>query len=710
MVSSRGPLAEDRGGKPAGRDLFRLIAEKAPVLVFLYRKKFIYANPRALKVLGYTFEELKDSYVWEVVHPDYEDLVKETIERRLRGEQIHREYTELPVKTKDGSFRIFRLYATTVRWRNGYAGLAVGIDITREKELEEELYREKEKLETILANAHDLISIVDRRGVIRYISPSVRKLLGWSAEELSGKLFLKFLHPEDVRKLSLLRKEVFYEPGNLFTVEFRILTKDGGYRWIEANVFLPPNWKDLGLEGPIVNMRDITEKKLAQESIFKATYYDPLTGLPNRILFIEKLKDILKIAEIRGDLVGVVVIDITRFKDVNAVHGIRAGDLLLKEIAQRLVTTLRESDVVGRFFADEFGVILTGIKSFSGMGRALEKIRLIFEEPFDIGGKRIYVGVNIGVSVFPKDDTSADHLLRKAELALSRAKEMGAGAYAFFSADAEKEITEIAILRSLLKDAIRRGEIKVHYQPIFDLETMRVVGIEALARWEHPELGFIPPSKFIPIAEETGLIVDMGYCITDTAIRDLSLLHLDGFGDLYVSVNFSARQFEERDLIRRIRQNLRVYAMEPPSFLIEITESTAMKDPERTKELFEEIRRTGIRTAIDDFGTGYSSMNYLIEFDVDKIKIDRSFIIKMFENEKAESVVRAVINLAASIGANSLAEGVESELILVKLRDMGCREAQGFHLAPPMSFESLRGYLRENHRVPPPDSPRRGDS
>jgi len=177
----------------------------------------------------------------------------------------------------------------------------------------------------------------------------------------------------------------------------------------------------------------------------------------------------------------------------------------------------------------------------------------------------------------------------------------------------------------------------------------------------------------------------MGYCITDTAIRDLSLLHLDGFEKLYVSVNFSARQFEERDLIRRIKQNLRVYAMEPASFFIEITESTAMKDPERTKELFEEIKRTGIRTAIDDFGTGYSSMNYLIEFDVDKIKIDRSFIIKMFENEKAESVVRAVINLAASIRARSLAEGVESELTLVKLRDMQ-RSSTG--------QPSQRGFLR----------------
>ncbi len=682
------------GGKQGRADIFRLVAEKAPVLVFLYRKKFIYANPRALKILGYSFEELEKTYVWEVVHPEYADLVRETIERRLKGEQIHREYTELPVKTKGGGFRIFRLYATTVRWKDGYAGLAVGIDITREKELEEKLYREKVKLETILANAHDLVSIVDRKGVIRYISPSVEKLLGWSAEELTGKLFIKFIHPEDVRKLSLLRTTIFQEPETLFTEEFRILTREGGYRWIEANIFLPASWKELELEGPIVNMRDITEKKLAQESIFKATYYDPLTGLPNRILFIEKLKDILKIAELRGDLVGVVVIDLMRFKDVNAVHGIRAGDLLLKEIAQRLVTTLRNSDVVGRFFADEFGIILTGVKSFAGLSRALDKIRLAFEEPFEIGGRRIYVGINTGVAVFPRDDTSADHLLRKAELALSRAKEMGAGAYAFFSADAEKEITEIAILRSLLKDAIRRGEIKVHYQPIFELAEMRIVGLEALARWEHPELGFIPPSKFIPIAEETGLIVDMGYCITDTAIRDLSLLHLEGFTELYVSVNFSARQFEEMDLIRRINQNLRVYNMKPESFLIEITESTAMKNPERTKDLFEEIRRTGIKTAIDDFGTGYSSMNYLIEFDVDKIKIDRSFIRRMVENEKAESVVRAVIHMSASMRAVSLAEGVENEIILVKLKEMGCGEAQGFHLAPPMDMESLRDYLR----------------
>jgi len=586
MSSDKKRLDNNSGRKQGGAALFQLIAEKAPVLVFLYREKFIYANPQALKITGYSLKELT--------------------------EQIHREYTELPVKTREGSFRLFRLYATTVRWKNGYAGLAVGIDVTREKELEKELYREKEKLETILANAHDLISIVDRKGVVRYISLSVEKLLGWKVEELVGKLFLKFIHPEDVRKLSLLRREVFNEPETLFTVEFRMLTRDGNYRWIEANVFLPKDWKDLGLEGPIVNMRDITEKKLAQESIF----------------------------------------------------------------AKRLSAALRESDIIGRFFADEFGVILTGLKSFAGLGRALEKIRLVFEEPFDIGGKRIYIKANIGISVFPKDDVSADHLLRKAELALWRSKEMGAGAYAFFSADTEKEITEIAIIRSLLKEAIQRREIKVHYQPIFELKSMRITGLEALARWEHPELGFIPPSKFIPIAEETGLIVDMGYCIADSAIRDLSLLHLEGFEDLYVSVNFSARQFEEKDLIRRIKQNLKAYSMNPSSFLIEITESTAMKNPERTKELFGEIRRLGIRTAIDDFGTGYSSMNYLIEFDVDKIKIDRSFIRKMVENEKAESVVRAVIHMAGSMRTLSLAEGVEGELTLIKLKEMGCDEAQ----------------------------------
>ncbi len=674
-------------------DIFKLIAEKAPVLVFLYRSKILYANPYAINILGYSEKELKNKFVWDIVHPDFTLLVKETIEKRLRGEQIHREYTELPVKTKKGEFKIFRLYATTVRLKNGYGGLAVGVDITKEKELEKRLYEEKEKLETVLTHIHEIISVIDKKGLIKYISPAVEKILGWKVDELIGKLFIKFIHPEDLRRPFFVKREVFSRAGELFTDEFRVLTREGHYRWVEANMLLPVNWKNLGIEGPIVSMRDITEKKLAQESVFKAIYYDPLTGLPNRILFLEKLKDALRNSSLKEDFVGIAVLDIVRFKDINTLHGIRVGDLLLKEIAEKLSSVLRERDVLGRFFADEFGIILSGVKGYTGLIRVLEKIKSVFDQPFIIGDKYIYVNVCIGISVFPKDDSDAEHLLRKAELALSKAKELGAGSYAFFSSEAEREITEIAILRSLLKDAVRNGEIRVYYQPIFRLRDMKITGLEALARWEHSELGLISPAKFIPIAEEMGIIVEMGYCISDTAIRDLSLLHSEGYKNLYVSVNFSSKQFLEKDLIKRIENNLQVYEMIPESFIIEITESTAMKDPEKTKELFKELKRIGIRTAIDDFGTGYSSMSYLVEFDIDKIKIDKSFIKKIEENPKAENVVKAVIHIASSIKSSSLAEGVENNTTLLKLKDLGCDEAQGFFLAPPMDFDSLKKFL-----------------
>ncbi len=298
------------------------------------------------------------------------------------------------------------------------------------------------------------------------------------------------------------------------------------------------------------------------------------------------------------------------------------------------------------------------------------------------------------MALFPKDDVRAEHLLRKAELALSRAKEIGIGAFAFYSEELEKETTEIAIIKSSLREAIKKNEIIPYYQPVFSLKDLKPVGVEALARWKHPELGLVSPMKFIPVAEETGLIVELGYCILNQAVRDISFLISEGFIDLFLGVNFSMKQFIEESLPYEIDRVLQAYGFPEENFLLEITESTAMKDPEKTKSILQKMREIGIKTAIDDFGTGYSSMNYLIEFDIDKLKIDKSFIMPMLENKKAESVVKTIIDLSNSVGATSLAEGIESEDILSKLRELGCHEGQGYFFAPPMDFGSLKDFLK----------------
>ena len=545
-------------------DLFETLTQNAPVAIFLYREKFLYANPAGLELTGYSLKELKEKFVWDLVPEKHKDGVKEIIRRRINCEKILKEYTDFEVIRKDGEKRIVRLYADTVKYKGGCAGLAVGIDITKQKELEAEL--------------------------------------------------------------------------------------------------------------------------------LKITFYDPLTGLPNRLFFLEELKSYINLAARRKEYLAVIVLDLNRFRYVNASYGTKAGDAVLREVARRLKRILRESDIVGRFFADEFGIIVGGLRRKKDITVVVNKIRSIFDQPFTVNTHTVHLNANYGVSVYPTDGENAQDLLRKAELALRTSKEVGEGAVYFYSKDIEKETVEEAILRISLKDALERGEFILYYQPIFRLYDRKIIGVEALLRWQHPELGLISPVRFIPIAENTGLIVKLGYFVLDKALEDISKIRKKGY-DLFVGINFSARQFSDEKLLSKIEKTLKKHRVKGGNLLFEITESTAMRDPEKSKEILRNLKDMGIKIAIDDFGTGYSSMNYLIEFDIDKIKIDKSFVLAMMEKERAKSVVKTIIDLSHSIGAVALAEGIETEEQLRELVNLDCDEGQGYLISPPVDYNRLMELL-----------------
>ena len=675
------------------QELFETLVKNSPAAIFIYGERFIYANPIALELTGYSLEELQNMYVWDVVHPKHREEVREIVMRRVNCEKIPRLYTDFVVVTKDGREKIARLFADTVRFRGKCYGLGVGIDITHERELEEKLRKEKERFELILSNLTDLVIVVDKDGEPRYTSPALERMLGFRPEELSGGRFFDLAHPEDRDRLVDVHRKVFQSPGRVFTLQYRIRDREDRYHWVESSFFLPENWKELGLEGAIVSARDVTERVELQERLLRVTYYDTLTGLPNRLLFLEKLKETLDLARRRGEMVGVAVLNIYRFREVNASYGIRVGDEVLKEIGRRLSRTLRSGDIISRFMADEFGIVLAGIKSISGLNRAVEKIKEAFREPVNVGGRDIYLEINMGISLFPRDGEVAEDLVRKAELALSSARRVGPGQISFFSEEVDREIAQMAVLKASLREAIKNNEIVPYYQPVFRLSDLKLVGVEALARWEHPEMGTLSPSQFIPVAEDTGLILDLGSCVLNQAVRDVSLLHSEGY-PIFLGVNFSTKQFMDEELPSKIRDVLRSHNFKEDSFILEITESTAMSEPERTKEILYRMRELGIKVAIDDFGTGYSSMNYLLEFEVDKIKIDKDFVIPMLENERAERVVNTIVGLSKSLNAVSLAEGVENRDILNKLREVGCDEGQGYYFAPPMNFEELREFVK----------------
>ncbi len=541
---------------------FEMFVREAPVGLSLYEEKFIYVNPYVERILGYSLEELKEKYVWEVVHPSYREEVKNIIRERLSGKKIPRKYYEFVLITKNGEERFVRFYADTIRYKDRYVGLGVGIDVTPEKALE----------------------------------------------------------------------------------------------------------------------RRLTE----------IAFFDSLTGLPNRALFLEKLKVLLSRAQRRKEMLVVAVLDLVRFQEINTSLGFEVGDLFLREVGERLKRSLRTSDVKSRFFADIFGIIFPELRSLHGIWTVIEKLKQIFLEPFHYDKQQFYLSANIGVAIFPKDGEESEDLLQKAEIALKRAKESGEGAVAFYSPEMEKELLEDVFLRNALIEGLQNGEFFLHYQPILDLREQKVVGVETLIRWEHPELGLIPPSKFIPIAEKTGFIYELGDYIMMQSLEEIRRLAKK---DFFLAINFSARQFRDPHLTEKVKSFLKNYDFPPERFILEITETTAMENPERSKRVIGELRNFGIKVALDDFGIGYSSMHYLIEFEIDKIKIDRSFVLSLLESEKARKVIKTVVDLSHNLGARCLAEGIEGERQLQLLQEMGCDEGQGYLFAPPMDIEALESFL-----------------
>ncbi len=672
-------------------NFLELIAEKSPAYIFLYQEKFLYVNKSALKALGYTKEDIKDKYVWDIIHPSQKELVKTLVKKRVNGEQIDKKYSDLKVLSKDGRVLIFRLYATTVRINNGYGGLAIGVDITKEVELEEKLKKEKKRVETILKNSYDIVLIVDSESKVKFRIPSKDFVLGWEIDELLEKPITDIIHNEDAPQFLRAKQNAFQNPGKTFLQKYRVKTKNNGYKWIEGIFHLPNNWKELDLEGIIINERDITDKVIAEEKAFRATYYDHLTELPNRVLFLEKLKD--TISNPREKVVGVVILDISKFREINSAYGIKAADMVLKKISDRLKNRFK-GFVVSKFYSDEFGLILNGMKKKEDIENHIYTLREIFEKPFFINGKDVYINIYIGISVYPFDGKKSEDLIRKAEIALSKAKEIGENTISLYSKSIESKIFKHVFLKQELKKALAREEFTVYYQPIINLKEKKVVGFEALVRWNHPRFGILPPAEFITIVENMDLIYELGEFVLIQSLDALSRINKISSKDFFMAVNFSARQFSDINLREKVLKTLDTYNIKPSNFILEITEETAMKNPEMTKKILQDLKEKGIKIAIDDFGTGYSSMDYLIEFDVDKIKIDKGFVIPILKQKKAQHIVRTLIKLSHSLGATAIAEGIETKHHYEKLLALKCDEGQGFYFAKPMPFEKLLNFIK----------------
>jgi diguanylate cyclase (GGDEF)-like protein/PAS domain S-box-containing protein len=546
------------------------------------------------------------------------------------------------------------------------------------------------------------IDAVDPESSTVYMSPQVEELLGYPPEEWLGnpKMWEKVLHPED-RERVLAEHIRTNATGEPFRDEYRVIAKDGRVVWVrdEASLVADEKGPDRFWQGVIV---DITERKRAEEQVAFLAYYDKLTGLPNRVMF-ERVLDLGLARARRSDQeVAVLYLDLDNFKLVNDSLGHAAGDELLREMGTRLSGAVRATDVVARQGGDEFLVLLADMEKdsrdegMSGLSLAqsvASRIHDALKKPFALSGTEFYITASVGISLFPESAADARALLKQADAAMYRSKQGAPGGSMVYASGRADSLSKLSLTNRLRKATDSRDWV-LHYQPIVDLHNEQMVAAEALLRWRQPSGRLVGPSEFIPLAEEMGLIAEIGDWVIEELCRQC-LAWREQRVPVDVSFNLSARQLWQQGLVGRLLAQVSGMGADPSHLVIEITESTAMRDPERTQRVLRELHEAGFRLAIDDFGTGYSSLARLRNLPVDILKIDGRFIRDIPADPDASSMVRAVIGLAQSLTMKPLAEGIENEAQLRYLVEQGCTLGQGFLFSPPVSADELTRRVRE---------------
>jgi diguanylate cyclase (GGDEF)-like protein len=479
--------------------------------------------------------------------------------------------------------------------------------------------------------------------------------------------------------------------------------KDGSLFWNEY--YIAPVRDEYGDVTHFVGvMNDVTEAKNYEEQLAHQANFDTLTGLANRNLLQDRLHQAIASARRDGGTACVLFLDVDNFKLVNDSLGHNAGDELLRHIAGRLKGCLRETDTVARLGGDEFVLLLMN----HGAERATietEITRLVREllssvgQPIVLGGRPVRASCSVGVSMYPQDGADAETLLRNADAAMYRAKELGRNRFQFFTADVHERIRKRIELEASLRLALERGEFELHYQPQVGLKTGRIVGVEALVRWRHPEKGLVPPGQFIPFAEETGLIIPLGAWVLNQACRQNKAWQDAGLPSIPISVNMSAKQCEQDDVDRVVEGALRASGLDARYLELEITESLSMAHPEESVPLMRRLKNTGVTLSIDDFGTGFSNLSYLRRFPVDRLKIDLSFVREITTDPGSLAISEAIITMSHSLNLQVVAEGVETLAQLELLEARKCDSIQGFYFSPPVTHEVLAALLRDDRRL-----------
>jgi diguanylate cyclase (GGDEF)-like protein/PAS domain S-box-containing protein len=647
-------------------------------------------NRGAERLFGYAGPEVIGKHIlFLYADPEDEDSSFQDVFLEHGGREM-----EVRRRRKSGEVFWASVQLSLVRDADGEPTGVIGYlnDITERIESQETLRLHAR----IFEHSDEGILITDAAGRIVSVNRAFTRITGYSEDEAVGQT------PR------LLRSGVHGQ--SFYSDIWRRIEVEG--RWQgeiqdkRKNGEVYPTWVSIAAvkngEGRITNFfsifSDITERKRAEERIHYLAYYDALTDLPNRALFFKLVDQALTEARRNRQHGALLFIDLNRFKPINDTLGHGIGDRLLQQIGKRLRETLRSEDVVARLGGDEFVVALFDIARRDHAGIVAQKLLAALDPAFMVDEHELRVGAAIGISVYPQDGFDTETLLRLADIAMYRAKQSGEDGYAYYSHEMNQRALDRLKIENELRHAIERHELLLHYQPKVDIVSGRIVGAEALVRWRHPERGMVPPGDFVPVAEETGVIVQISAWVLETAVRQARAWLDAGLPPVKIAVNLSARDFSSA-LPERVDAVLAAHRLPPEQLELEITESMLMHSTERVIAMMDELSKLGVTLALDDFGTGYSSLSYLKRFPIDTLKIDRSFVMNMPGDTNDCAIAGAIVGMAKQLGHKVIAEGVETAEQLTFLKSLGCDEMQGYLLSAPVTAEKFAALLREDRRL-----------
>jgi diguanylate cyclase (GGDEF)-like protein/PAS domain S-box-containing protein len=641
---------------------------------------------------GFTMEELNGCRLDSYIHPDDLSATRSFFQESLAG--VHHVF-QVRVIRKDKSERLLKVKNVPLQIGGEIDGVyAIIRDITEQVKVEKQLREQGEKYKLITENMKDLVSILYPSGEFDFVSPSYKSVLGYKISNLLGSQAFNLVHPDDVERLSNDFKKIIETKETVMAV-YQLRHESGQYIAMESKG-TPILDKKNNIQRILISSRDVSERiekeqalAVYEDQLKQLAFYDTLTGIPNRRLFQDRLLKTIKNAKRGKTNLALFYLDCDRFKWVNDTYGHETGDLLLKGFVERVEGCIRESDTLARLGGDEFAIIVEGFESIQDVARIANQIIQTVRNPWNLNGAEFIISASIGIAIYPEDGMDIDTLLAHADKALYESKESGRDTYHFYTKEISAKIDRNILLEDGLKLAISNGHFHLVFQPQIDIQENRLAGLEVLLRYTHPKIGMVSPGEFIPMCEKLGIIDEVTEWVMYEAFTQQKEWKESGYGEISMAINISPTTLENNNFLQTVQYHLNQFKTNPETIEFELTEDAFMHNMEYVGEILASLNRMGIKISLDDFGAGYSSLKYLKDLPIDKVKVDRSFIMGIPHQEKEKAIIESILDLTHRLHGEVICEGVETEEQLSFLRRKGCRLVQGFYFSKPLPKEEI---------------------